>query len=70
MSTDKRDEPDTGIRDEDLPEDLQPSDENPLAKPLTEEDDPKSPEELDMQGGKTPEGSGDDEESGEGSSEG
>ncbi|MEP9361391.1 hypothetical protein ABLE68_00400 [Nocardioides sp. CN2-186] len=44
-----------GIEDEDLPEDLQPSDDNPLAKPLTDEDDPKSPEELDVLGGKDPE---------------
>ena len=43
----------TGIEDEDLPEDLQPTDDNPLAQPL-DEDDAKSPEELDMQGGKTP----------------
>jgi hypothetical protein len=44
------------IRDEDLPEDLQPSDDNPLAKDLSEAEDPKSPEELDMQGGKGPDG--------------
>ena len=43
-----------GIEDEDLPEDLQPSEDNPLAQPL-DEDEAKSPEELDMQGGKTPE---------------
>jgi hypothetical protein len=48
------DEPATGISDEDLPEDLQPTDDNPLAQPL-DEDEAKSPEELDMQGGKTPE---------------
>jgi hypothetical protein len=47
------DEPTTGITDEDLPEDLQPTDDNPLAQPL-DEDDAKSPEELDMRGGKTP----------------
>ncbi|GAA4752102.1 hypothetical protein GCM10023350_41700 [Nocardioides endophyticus] len=41
------------IEDEDLPEDLQPTDDNPLAKPLTDQDDPKSPEELDVLGGKT-----------------
>jgi hypothetical protein len=41
-----------GIADEDLPEDLQPTDDNPLAQPLTEEDDPKSAEELDVLGGK------------------
>ncbi|GAB2459076.1 hypothetical protein GCM10027062_43670 [Nocardioides hungaricus] len=43
----------TGIEDEDLPEDLRPTDDNPLAQPL-EEDEAKSAEELDMQGGKTP----------------
>ena len=47
--------PTNAIEDEDLPEDLQPSDDNPLAKPLTDEDDPKSPEELDVLGGKTAE---------------
>ena len=51
------DHPTQAIEDEDLPEDLQPSDDNPLAKPLTDEDDPKSPEELDVLGGKDPEGS-------------
>jgi hypothetical protein len=43
-----------GIADEDLPEDLQPTEDNPLAQPL-DEDEAKSPEELDMRGGKTPE---------------
>ncbi len=43
-----------GIEDEDLPEDLQPTDDNPLAQPLTEDDDAKSPEELDVLGGKNP----------------
>jgi hypothetical protein len=52
--SDQSDETKTGISDEDLPEDLQPTDDNPLAKPLTEEDDPKSPEELDVLSGKTP----------------
>lgn len=42
-----------GIEDEDLPEDLQPTEENPLAQPL-DEDEAKSREELDMRGGKTP----------------
>ena len=46
-------QPTHAIEDEDLPEDLQPTDDNPLAKPLTDEDDPKSPEELDVLGGKT-----------------
>ncbi|HEY0950407.1 hypothetical protein [Nocardioides sp.] len=54
MST-RDDEPTEGITDDLLPEDLRPTDDNPLAKPLTDEDDPKSPEELDMHGGKTPE---------------
>ena len=38
-----------GIDDDQLPEDLQPSEENPLAEPL--EDDVDT-DELDMQGGK------------------
>jgi hypothetical protein len=54
------DETDLGIDDDQLPEDLQPSDDNPLAQPLSEEDDPKSPEELDVLGGKEPEESGGD----------
>jgi len=50
------DEPDRseGITDEDLPADLQPTDDNPLAQPL-EGEDVKSPEELDVMGGKVPE---------------
>jgi hypothetical protein len=44
----------TGIEDEDLPEDLQPTDDNPLAQEL-DEDEAKSPEELDVLGGKMPE---------------
>lgn len=39
----------TGIDDEQLPEDLQPSEDNPLAEPLDEKVDTK---ELDMDGGK------------------
>jgi hypothetical protein len=60
---------DRGIHDEDLPEDLQPTDDNPLAQPLTEEDDPKSAEELDMGGGKTPEQSREDSEEDSGEEE-
>jgi len=52
--------PTSAIEDEDLPEDLQPTDDNPLAKPLTDEDDPKSPEELDVLGGKTADDSTDE----------
>ena len=48
------DEARTGISDEDLPEDLQPTDDNPLAQDLDRED-AKSPEELDVLGGKVPE---------------
>jgi hypothetical protein len=38
-----------GIPDEQLPEDLQPSEDNPLAEPLGEDVDT---EDLDMEGGK------------------
>jgi hypothetical protein len=61
--SDQSDEPTTGISDEDLPEDLQPSEDNPLAQPL-EGDDVKSPEELDVMGGKTPDQSGESDRSG------
>lgn len=56
------DEPLGGISDEQLPEDLRPTEDNPLAKPLTDEDDPKSAEELDVLGGKTPEESEESEQ--------
>ena len=46
--------PDEGITDADLPADLQPTEDNPLAQPL-EGEGAKSPEELDMAGGKVPE---------------
>ena len=53
-------EPETGsIRDEDLPEDLQPGEENPLAEPPDEDVDR---DDLDLQGGKTPEESVDDQD--------
>lgn len=39
---------DEGITDDKLPEDLQPTDENPLAEPL---DDDVDPDDLDMEGG-------------------
>ncbi len=42
------------IRDEDLPEDLQPGEDNPLAEPLEEDVD-----DLDVYGGKTPDDHGD-----------
>lgn len=39
-----------GIDDEQLPEDLQPTEENPLAQPLDEDD--AEADDLDMRGGK------------------
>ena len=53
--------PTQAIEDEDLPEDLQPTEDNPLAQPLDE--DAPSSEELDMQGGKTPEETDDTDDS-------
>ena len=44
-----------GIADDQLPEDLRPSEDNPLAEPLENRDDAHSVDDLDMQGGKTPE---------------
>jgi hypothetical protein len=58
-----------GIGDDQLPEDLQPSEDNPLAEPLEDRDDAHSIDELDMQGGKTPEGSGDEDEASGGDGE-
>jgi hypothetical protein len=49
-----------GISDEKLPEDLQPGEDNPLAEPL---DDDVEVEDLEMDGGKTPEESDDSEDS-------
>ena len=49
-----------GIRDEDLPEDLQPSEDNPLAEPA--DTDEVDRDDLDLQGGKTAEESEDSEE--------
>jgi len=46
-----------GIDDEQLPEDLQPSEDNPLAEPL---DDDVDEDELDVLEGKHAEESGDD----------
>ena len=40
---------DMGITDDQLPEDLQPSEDNPLAQPLDDEVDPAD---LDMEGGR------------------
>ena len=46
-----KDEDAAGISDEQLPEDLQASEDNPLAEPLTEEDAPDDMDDLDMMGG-------------------
>jgi hypothetical protein len=49
MSNSSADEqPEQGISDDQLPEDLQPTDDNPLAQPLP--DDALDPEELDVLG--------------------
>lgn len=50
------DEPAEGISDGQLPDDLLPSEDNPLAEPLTDEEAPDDIDELDMMGR-----SGDDE---------
>lgn len=42
------------VDDEDLPVDLQPTEDNPLAQPLDPEE-AKPSEELDLEGGKVPE---------------
>jgi hypothetical protein len=47
-----------GIRDEDLPEDLQPGEDNPLAE--SPDPDEVDRDALDLEGGKTPEQSGGD----------
>ncbi len=54
-----------GIRDEDLPEDLQPGEDNPLAE--SPDPDEVDRDELDLRGGKTPEESADasDDDSGD-----
>ena len=52
-SNEKKDQPkkeddSAGISDDQLPEDLQPSEDNPLAEPLTEEEAPDDMDDLDM----------------------
>jgi hypothetical protein len=50
------------IEDDDLPEELQPTDDNPLARDLDEDDEQtKSREELDVLGGKTADEDSDDD---------
>ena len=55
-----------GISDDKLPEDLQPGEDNPLAEPLDEDVDV---EDLEMDGGKTPEESDDEDSSDDDSSD-
>ena len=52
MSENETESPDNeqGISDDQLPEDLQPGEDNPLAEPLDEDD--VEADDLDMQGGK------------------
>ena len=50
-----------GISDEQLPDELLPSEDNPLAEPLSDEEAPDDIDELDMMGS----GSGDSDESDE-----
>ena len=49
MTNSSDEAPEQGITDDQLPEDLQPSEENPLAQPLDDEVDPAD---LDMEGGR------------------
>ena len=57
-----------GISDEQLPEDLQASEDNPLAEPLTEEDAPDDMDDLDMMGGGSSSDSDESESEGSGGS--
>jgi hypothetical protein len=50
-SSNEQNEDGAGISDDQLPEDLQPSEDNPLAEPLTEEEAPDDMDDLDMMGG-------------------
>ena len=58
--SEKTDEPTEGIHDEELPEDLQPTDDNPLAEPLAE--DEVDADDLDLGTARRPPGEDDDEE--------
>ena len=49
MTNSSDEAPEQGITDDQLPEDLQPSEENPLAQALDDEVDPAD---LDMEGGR------------------
>ncbi len=64
----RNDEDAAGISDEQLPEDLQASEDNPLAEPLTEEDAPDDMDDLDMMGGGSSNDSDESESEGSGGS--
>jgi hypothetical protein len=66
-SSNEKSDDTAGISDEQLPEDLQPSEDNPLAEPLTEEEAPDDIDDLDMMGGGSSDES-DDEASDDGES--
>jgi hypothetical protein len=51
QSNDKSEDDAVGISDEQLPDELLPSEDNPLAEPLSEEEAPDDIDELDMMGG-------------------
>jgi hypothetical protein len=64
-SSNEQTDDEAGISDEQLPEDLQPSEDNPLAEPLTEEEAPDDMDDLDMMGGGSSGGSDESDESDE-----
>jgi hypothetical protein len=71
QSNDKSEDDAVGITDEQLPDDLLPSEDNPLAEPLSEEEAPDDIDELDMMGGGSDDDSdedADDERSSDGES--
>jgi hypothetical protein len=51
QSNEKSEDDAVGISDEQLPDELLPSEDNPLAEPLSEEEAPDDIDELDMMGG-------------------
>ena len=62
-SSNEKSEDTQGISDEQLPDELLPSEDNPLAEPLTDEEAPDDIEELDLMGDGS---SGDSEDAEEG----
>ena len=60
QSNDKSEDDAVGISDEQLPDELVPSEDNPLAEPLSEEEAPDDMDELDMMGGGSDDDSDDD----------